>query len=68
MASKAQDPGLINQETAEPCERFAAYRIVLVQMTDQGNEIVSLPKGVKFKKPKYFKGVIDTHVVIAFSI
>ena len=66
LAYKAQDPCLINQENAELCERFAAYRTALAQMTDQGSEMVSLPQGVKSEKPKCFTGVIDTDVVSAF--
>ena len=51
---------------AELLERFAANRMVLAQMTDQGSKMVSLPKGLKFEKPKYFTGVIDTDAVNAF--
>ena len=43
LAWEVQDPGLINQETAELHERFATFRTVLVQMTKQGSEMVSLP-------------------------
>ena len=67
MAYKARDPCLINQETAELCERFAAYRTSLAQMTDQGSEMVSLPQGVQLEKPKSFIGVIDTDAVNAFT-
>ena len=35
-------------------------------MTDQGSEMVSLPKGVKLEKPKSFTGVIDTDIVNVF--
>ena len=66
LSYKAQDPGLINQETAELYERFAAYRTALAQMTDQGGEMVSLPQGVKLEKPKNFTGVIDTDAVNVF--
>ena len=61
-----QDPGLINQETAELYKRFAGYRIALPQMTYKCSEMVSLPQGVKLKKPKSFTGVIDMDAINAF--
>ena len=67
-AQEAQDPGLINQETAELHKRFAAYKTALAQMTNQGSEMVSLPQGVKLEKPKSFTGVIDTDTVNIFII
>ena len=66
LVQEVQDPGLINQEIAELHERFAAYRAILAQMSDQGGEMVPLLQGVKFEKPKSFTGVIDTDAVNAF--
>ena len=43
LAQEAQDPSLINQDTAELHEWFAAYRTALVQMTNQGGEMVPMP-------------------------
>ena len=56
---------MINQEITELHERFAAYRKVLAQITDQGGDIVPLPQGVELEKPKSFTGVIDTDLVNA---
>ena len=67
MAWEAQNPGLINQETAELRERFATFRTELAQMSDQGDEMVSLLQGVNVEKPKSFTGVIDTDAVSAFA-
>ena len=52
LAQELQNPGLINQDTAELHERFAAYRTVLAKMTDQEGKIVPLPQGLKLEKPK----------------
>ena len=65
-AQEAQDPGLINQETAELHKRFAAYKTTFSQMTNQGSEMVSLLQGVKLEKPQSFTGVIDTDTVNTF--
>ena len=58
--------------TAELHERFDTFRISLVQMTNQGNKMVSLPLGVKLEKPKSLAsmsitGVIDTNAVNSLS-
>ena len=65
LAWEVQDPGLINQKTAELHERVSAYRTALAQITDQGSEMVSLSQGV-LEKPKSFTDVIDTDTVNAF--
>ena len=51
---------------AELLERFAAYRMVLAQMTDQGSEMLPLLQGVKLEKPESFTGMIDIDAVNAF--
>ena len=57
---------MINQETAELHKRFAAYRAILAQMSNQGGEMLPLPKGVKLEKLKSFTGMIDIDIVNAF--
>ena len=63
MAKEVQNPGLIDQEIAELHERFAAYKIVLSQMTNQAGKMLPLPQG---EKTQSFTGVIDTDTVNAF--
>ena len=66
LAQEIHDPGLINQETAELHEMFAVYRTALVQMINQGGEMVSLLWGVKLETPRSFTGVINIDTVNAF--